>query len=201
MMTDNREVEVSDRIATVPNLLSAIRLAGVPLFLYLLLGPEADGWALVILLVSGGTDWLDGKLARMLGQASKLGAVLDPLVDRLYVVSTLVAFVLRGIIPWWVAAILIGRDVVLGLTMFVYRRRSLPPPDVIYLGKAATFVVMIALPVLLVSTGTGSVADAAGPLGYALLIWGTALYTWTGLLYLGKAIAVAKAVDPTVAGM
>ena len=135
-MTNDRELEVSDRIATIPNLLSAVRLLGVPLFLYLMLGPQADGWALVILLVSGGTDWLDGKLARMLGQASKLGAILDPLVDRLYVVSTLVAFVVRGIIPWWVAAILIGRDAVLGLTMFVYRRRSLPPPDVIYLGKA-----------------------------------------------------------------
>ncbi|OZF02267.1 CDP-diacylglycerol--glycerol-3-phosphate 3-phosphatidyltransferase [Rhodococcus sp. 15-2388-1-1a] len=199
-MTNDRELEVSDRIATIPNLLSAVRLLGVPLFLYLMLGPQADGWALVILLVSGGTDWLDGKLARMLGQASKLGAILDPLVDRLYVVSTLVAFVVRGIIPWWVAAILIGRDAVLGLTMFVYRRRSLPPPDVIYLGKAATFVVMIALPVLLVSAGSNSVADAAGPLGYALLIWGTALYVWTGLLYLGKAIAVARAVEPTVAG-
>ena len=78
-MTNNHELEVSDRIATIPNLLSAIRLLGVPLFLYLMLGPEADGWALVILLVSGGTDWLDGKLARMLGQASKLGAILDPL--------------------------------------------------------------------------------------------------------------------------
>ncbi|OZF27193.1 CDP-alcohol phosphatidyltransferase family protein [Rhodococcus sp. 14-2483-1-2] len=199
-MTNDRELEVSDRIATIPNLLSAVRLLGVPLFLYLMLGPQADGWALVILLVSGGTDWLDGKLARMLGQASKLGAILDPLVDRLYVVSTLVAFVVRGIIPWWVAAILIGRDAVLGLTMFVYRRRSLPPPDVIYLGKAATFVVMIALPVLLVSAGSNSVADAAGPLGYALLIWGTALYVWTGLLYLGKAIAVARAVEPTAAG-
>ncbi|OZD66894.1 CDP-diacylglycerol--glycerol-3-phosphate 3-phosphatidyltransferase [Rhodococcus sp. 05-340-1] len=199
-MTNDRELEVSDRIATIPNLLSAVRLLGVPLFLYLMLGPQADGWALVILLVSGGTDWLDGKLARMLGQASKLGAILDPLVDRLYVVSTLVAFVVRGIIPWWVAAILIGRDAVLGLTMFVYRRRSLPPPDVIYLGKAATFVVMIALPVLLVSAGSNSVADAAGPLGYALLIWGTALYVWTGLLYLGKAIAVARSVEPTVAG-
>ena len=199
-MTNDRELEVSDRIATIPNLLSAVRLLGVPLFLYLMLGPQADGWALVILLVSGGTDWLDGKLARMLGQASKLGAILDPLVDRLYVVSTLVAFVVRGIIPWWVAAILIGRDAVLGLTMFVYRRRSLPPPDVIYLGKAATFVVMIALPVLLVSAGSNSVADAAGPLGYALLIWGTALYVWTGLLYLGKAIAVARAVGSTAAG-
>ena len=199
-MTGNHELDVSERIATVPNLLSAIRLAGVPLFLYLLLGPAADGWALVVLLVSGGTDRLDGKLARMLGHASKLGAVLDPFVGRLSVVSALVAFVLRGIIPWWVAAILIGRDAVLGLTMFVYRRRSLPPPDVIYLGKAATFVVMIALPVLLVAAGTSSVAGVAGPLGYALLIWGTVLYSWTGLLYLGKAIAVARAVGPTAAG-
>lgn len=197
-MTDRRDLEVSNRVLTVPNVLSALRLAGVPVFVFLLLGPRADGWALAILLISGGTDWLDGKLARVLGQASKLGAILDPLVDRLYVVTTLVAFVLRGIIPWWVAAILIGRDAILGLTLIIYRRRALPPPDVIYLGKAATFAVMIALPVLLVSAGSSSVADIAAPVGWALLVWGTVLYTWTGLLYLGKALAVARTIPPSV---
>lgn len=188
-----------DRILTVPNLLSLVRLAGVPLFLYLLLGPHADGWALAILMLSGFTDWADGKLARLLDQTSRLGALLDPLVDRLYVITTLVAFVLRDIIPWWVAAILIGRDLVLALTLPVYRRRGLPPPEVIYLGKAATFALMFALPLTLAAQGDWGIASVAHAWGYALLIWGTVLYVWTGGLYLAKAVAVARGVPPTLA--
>lgn len=135
MNSVDRDTARSDRIVTVPNLLSVVRLLGVPLFVYLLLVTHSDGWALAILMISGFTDWLDGKLARILDQSSKLGALLDPFVDRLYVVTTLVTFVLRGFIPWWVAAILIGRDAVLALTLLIYRRRGLPPPDVMYLAK------------------------------------------------------------------
>ncbi|MGB3369793.1 MAG: CDP-alcohol phosphatidyltransferase family protein [Rhodococcus sp. (in: high G+C Gram-positive bacteria)] len=187
---------LSDRVLTIPNVLSAVRLLLIPLFLYLLLGPRADGLALAVLLASGATDWLDGKLARVLDQSSRLGAVLDPLVDRLSVVSTLAAFVIRGIIPWWVALILVGRDLVLAATMLIYRRRGLPPPEVIYLGKAATFVIMVALPVLLASTGESAVADVFSPIGYALLVWGTVLYVWTGVLYSYKALLVARSVPP-----
>ncbi len=188
------DTDLSSRILTVPNVLSTLRLLAIPLFLYLLLVPEADGWALTVLLLSGATDWLDGKLARALDQSSRLGALLDPLVDRLSVVSALAAFVARGIIPWWVAAILIGRDLVLAATLLIYRRRGLPPPEVIYLGKAATFVIMVALPVLLGATGESVVADVLTPIGYSLIIWGTALYTWTGALYTYKASIVAKTI-------
>lgn len=188
------DAELSSRVLTVPNVLSTLRLLAIPLFLYLLLVPEADGWALTVLLLSGATDWLDGKLARALDQSSQLGALLDPLVDRLSVVSALAAFVGRGIIPWWVAAILIGRDLVLAGTLLIYRRRGLPPPEVIYLGKAATFVIMVALPVLLGATGESVVADVLTPIGYSLIIWGTALYTWTGVLYTYKASIVAKTI-------
>ncbi|NKZ80766.1 CDP-alcohol phosphatidyltransferase family protein [Rhodococcus hoagii] len=174
--------------------MSMIRLAGVPLFLYLLLGPQADGWALAVLMLSGFTDWADGKLARLLNQMSRLGALLDPFVDRLYVISTLVAFVLRDIIPWWLAAILIGRDLILALTLPVYRRRGLPPPDVIYLGKAATFALMFALPILLAVQSDWAGASIANAWGYALLVWGTVLYVWTAGIYIAKAVGVARAV-------
>lgn len=187
---------LSDRVVTVPNVLSVVRLLFIPLFLYLFLGLDEDGWALIVLLVSGATDWLDGKLARALDQSSRIGALLDPLVDRLSVVTTLVAFVIRGIIPWWVAAILVGRDLVLAGTMLIYRRRKLPPPEVIYLGKAATFVIMIALPVLLGSTGESAVAAVLSPLGYSLIVWGTGLYIWTGVLYTYKAVVIARTVPP-----
>ncbi|GGG10944.1 CDP-diacylglycerol--glycerol-3-phosphate 3-phosphatidyltransferase [Rhodococcoides trifolii] len=186
------EATSQDRIVTVPNALSLLRLLGIPVFVYLLLGPRADGWALALLMIIGATDWLDGKLARLLDQSSRLGALLDPLVDRLFVVTVLVAFAVRGIIPWWVAALLIGRDAILGLTMFVYKSRGLPPPDVIYLGKAATFVIMSALPILLAAQGDWVVSVVADPVGHALLVWGTGLYVWTGALYLIKAIRVAR---------
>lgn len=187
----------SDRILTIPNLLSVLRLLGVPVFLWLLLVREADGLAFALLVLSGVTDWADGKLARLLDQSSRLGAMLDPFVDRLYLVATLAAFVVRDIIPWWLAVILVGRDLVLTLTLVVYRRRSLPPPEVIYLGKAATFALMAALPWLLAGEGDWVVAGFGRAFGGALLWWGAAVYVWTGILYVGKAVAVARAIPET----
>lgn len=188
---------LSDRLLTVPNVLSVLRLIGIPLFLWLLLVEHADGWAFTLLILSGVTDFLDGKLARLLDQSSRLGALLDPLVDRLYLVTTLAAFVARDLIPWWVAALLIGRDLVLTLTLQVYRRRGLDPPEVIYLGKAATFALMSALPWLLAGEMDWAGDGFGRAFGGALLIWGTAVYVWTGLLYLGRAIAVARTVPRT----
>ncbi len=184
----------ADRILTVPNVLSVLRLLGVPLFLWLLLVERADGWAFALLVASGVTDFLDGKLARLLEQSSRLGALLDPFVDRLYLVTTLAAFVIRGLMPWWVAALLVGRDLVLTATLSVYKRRDLPPPEVIYLGKAATFALMSALPWLLGGQMDWAAAGFGRAFGGALLIWGTAVYLWTGALYTGKAIAVARAI-------
>ncbi|GAA5049240.1 CDP-alcohol phosphatidyltransferase family protein [Nocardia callitridis] len=185
-----------DRVLTVPNVLSVLRLLGVPLFIWLLLVVHADAWAFVLLILSGFTDFLDGKLARLLDQSSRLGALLDPFVDRLYLVTTLVTFVIRGLIPWWVAVILVARDLVLMLTLSVYRRRDLPPPEVIYLGKAATFALMSALPWLLAGEIDWAAAGFGRAFGGALLVWGTVAYLWTGLLYVGKAIAVARAIPP-----
>ncbi|MGX7732247.1 CDP-alcohol phosphatidyltransferase family protein [Rhodococcus sp. 2H158] len=184
----------SDRIVTVPNVLSVVRLVGIPIFLYLVLVRHADGWALAVLMLSGITDWADGKLARLLDQASRLGAVLDPLVDRLYVVTTLLALVARGIVPWWIAAVLIGRELVLAPTLAVYRRRGLPPPEVLYLGKGATFLLMFALPLLLAAEALPAAAGVLAPAGWAALLWGTALYVWTGVLYLSQAVRTARAV-------
>ncbi|MGH8881189.1 MAG: CDP-alcohol phosphatidyltransferase family protein [Stackebrandtia sp.] len=185
---------LADRVLTVPNVLSMLRLIGVPVFLWLLLVRHADGWAFVLLVSSGLTDFLDGKLARLLDQSSRLGALLDPFVDRLFLVTTLVAFVARDLLPWWVAALLIGRDLVLTLTLPVYRRRDLAPPEVIYLGKAATFALMVALPWLLAGQMDWAGDGFGRAFGGALLIWGTAVYVWTGLLYLGRALAVARTV-------
>ena len=182
----------ADRIVTVPNALSVLRLAGVPVFLWLLLGPKADIIALIVLVTASFTDWLDGKLARWLNQTSRIGALLDPAADRLYIVATLIAFVLRGIVPWWLAAILIGKDVAVGLCLPLLRRAGYAPPEVHYVGKAATFALLYALPLLLLAQGGSTLAQIARPIGYAFTIWGTVLYVWSGALYIGQAVIAVR---------
>jgi len=185
--------QAPDRILTVPNLLSVLRLLGVPLFLWLLLGPHADGWALVVLMVSGFSDWADGKLARLLNQTSKLGVLLDPAADRLYILATLVAFVARDIIPLWLAVVIVGRDLLLGLTLPVLRRHGYGPPPVHNLGKAATLALLYAFPLLLLANGHGTMSDIARPIGWAFTIWGTALYLWAGVLYVVHVVRLVRA--------
>jgi cardiolipin synthase len=182
----------TDRIATVPNLLSVLRLLGVPLFLWLLLGPHADGWALGTLMVSGFTDWADGVLARKLNQLSRLGALLDPLADRLYILATLVGLVLRHIIPWWLAALIVGRDAILGVGIWLLKRRGWGPPDVHYLGKAATFCLLYAFPLLLIGAYHGTVPDIARPIAWAFTVWGTALYLWAGAVYARQIVQLVR---------
>lgn len=175
----------ADRLLTVPNVLSLLRLAGVPLFLWLLLGPQYDLLAMLVLALSGITDWLDGKLARLLNQSSRLGELLDPAVDRLYTLTTLLAFGVRDILPWWVIAVLIGRDVVLSLTLPVLRHHGYGPLPVHYLGKAATLCLLYAFPFLLLADNVqGWLQAVAQAFAVAFTVWGGALYVWSGVLYL-----------------
>ena len=173
----------TSRVLTVPNIISIIRLAGVPLFLWLVLGPEADGWALLVLALSGVSDYLDGYLARKLHQTSTLGTILDPVADRLYILATVVGLAWRDIIPWWLAVLLPARDLLLwGLVPFL-RTRGYSALPVHFLGKAATANLLYAFPLLLLGDGHGVVAALARVFGWAFAIWGTGLYWWAGLLY------------------
>ena len=173
----------TSRVWTVPNLLSMIRLAGVPVFLWLVLGPEADGWALVLLMFSGVTDFLDGYLARKLDQTSQLGQILDPVADRLYILAVVVGLALRDIIPWWVALILPLRDLLLWGLVPLLRTRGYSALPVHFLGKAATFNLLYAFPLLLLGDGTGVLATLAKVFGWAFAWWGIGLYWWAGVLY------------------
>ncbi|HYH34447.1 MAG TPA: CDP-alcohol phosphatidyltransferase family protein [Nocardioides sp.] len=173
----------TDRVLTVPNLLSMARLAGVPLFLWLVLGPEADGWALALLMVSGITDYLDGWLARRLGQMSRLGQVLDPVADRLYILAVVIGLALRDVIPWWVALILPLRDALLWVLVPFLRTRGYSALPVHFLGKAATFNLLYAFPLLLLGDGDGLLATLADVFGWAFAVWGIGLYWWGGILY------------------
>ncbi len=182
-MESDATVADGRQVLTIPNVISIIRLAGVPLFLWLILVPEADGWALLVLMLSGVSDFADGYLARRLNQTSPLGAILDPVADRLYILSTVVGLAVRDIIPWWLAILLPARDLFLwGLVPFL-RTRGYSALPVHFLGKAATANLLYAFPLLLLGDGTGLLAMLAKVFGWAFAIWGTGLYWWAGILY------------------
>lgn len=194
------DTQLSGRVGTLPNMLSAARLLGVPLFLWLALGPHADGWALVVLMVSGFTDWLDGWVARALDQSSKLGQVLDPLADRLYIVAVVVALALRSVIPVWLAVVLLLRDVFLTCLVPLLRTRGFSALPVHFLGKAATASLLYAFPLLLLGDGSGHLAQTADVVGWAFAIWGTGLYWWAGLLYAYQVSVLLRNPRPTGVG-
>lgn len=185
---------VSDRVLTLPNALSALRLVGVPFFLWLVLN-EHDAAAVIVLMVSGFTDWLDGKIARKWNQTSRVGQLLDPAADRLYILATLVGLTARGIVPLWLTLVLVGRDVLLAPTILVLRRYGYGPLPVHFLGKAATFNLLAGFPLLLLGGGDSWVSQVAHAFGWAFAIWGTTLYWWAGVLYIvqmRQVVAVAR---------
>ena len=197
-----------DRVLTIPNGISAARLAGVPVFLWLVLGPQtatADYWAVALLIVAGLSDWLDGKIARALtragcaigrcdgwtadgprvNQGSRLGEVLDPAADRLYIAATIIALAVRAIIPWWLVAVLALRELTVGVALTVLRRRAgFGTLQVSFVGKAATLCLLYAFPLLFLGDHPGWGGTLARVLGWAFATWGTALYWWAAMLYL-----------------
>jgi cardiolipin synthase (CMP-forming) len=187
------EAGPGDRVFTVPNLISMARLAGVPVFLWLVIVPQADWWAVGLLIAAGLSDWLDGKLARAWNQQSRLGQVLDPAADRLYIAATLVGLAVRAIIPWWLVALLVARELVLGVALLVLRRHDFGPLQVSFVGKAATLCLLYAFPLLFLGSHAGPAAVAARVTGWAFAIWGTALYWWAAVLYLVQARQVIAA--------
>lgn len=172
---------------TIPNALSFLRLLGVPVFFYLIVGPERDGLALLILVVSAFTDWLDGYLARKLQQFSRLGELLDPLADRLYTLAALIALYIRGAIPLLVVVLLLSRDVVMSLVLLRLKRHGITGVPVHFVGKAATMNLLYALPLVLLGTFTGLIGQVAYVIGWAFLIWGIGMYWYAAWLYIQQA--------------
>jgi cardiolipin synthase (CMP-forming) len=187
---------VGDRIVTWPNALSAARLAGVPVFLWLVLVPQtatADLIAAGILGLAGITDWLDGKLARMLNQQSRLGQLLDPAADRLYIAATVIALAIRGIIPWWLFAALAARELCVGIALLVLKQRTpYSALQVSFVGKTATLCLMYAFPLLFLGAHSGPAAEVVRVFGWAFAVWGVALYWWAAMLYLTQVRDLVK---------
>jgi len=190
--------DVSTRIWTVPNVLSMLRLAGVPLFLYWALVTEQDGRAILLLMAAGASDYFDGLIARRWQQFTRLGQLLDPAADRLYILATLLALVVRDGLPLWWALALIGRDVVLACFLPVLRRAGHGPLPVHFLGKAATFNLLYAFPMLLAAVpgNEGLLADVFRPMGWAFATWGSVLYLWAGVLYVVQVRQVVREAPP-----
>jgi len=186
-------IAASDRIWTIPNVISFIRLLGVPLFLYLLLGPQHDVAAVIVLTLGGTTDWVDGYVARRMNSVSRLGELLDPFADRLYILATLVGFTLREVVPWWLTTALLLREAVLAVALLVLRRHGYGPPPVHYVGKTGTFVLLGAFPVLLLAEAVPAVHAVAAPIGWGLAWWALGLYWAAAVLYLAQARALLRA--------
>lgn len=181
-----------DRVLTVPNALSAIRLVLIAVFVYALLFAHANGWAVGILMFSGASDWADGKIARLLDQSSRLGALLDPAVDRLYMICVPVVMALSGIVPWWFVGILLARDGLLAATLPLLWSRGLSALPVTYIGKAATFALMSGFPLVLLGTWDALWSRVVGACGWAFLIWGMYGYLWAFAQYVVQMTLVIR---------
>ncbi|WP_183392486.1 CDP-alcohol phosphatidyltransferase family protein [Kineococcus radiotolerans] len=186
---------VSDRVLTIPNGLSLLRLLLLPVFAVLILGGR-DGWALLVLVVSSASDYLDGNLARRWNQVTRLGQVLDPFADRLYILTTLLGLAHRDLVPWWLVVVLLARDLVLVATVPVLARMGHTVLPVHFLGKAGTFCLLGAFPLLLLAEVSTTLAGPAGAVGWALALWGTGLYWWAGVLYLVQLVRLRRSERP-----
>ncbi len=182
---------VSARVWTIPNVLSFFRLALVPVFLWLIVVGE-DGFALLVLVVSSITDFLDGYLARRLHQVSRLGQLLDPAADRLYIFAALVGLAWREVIPWWLVAIIVARDVMLAVLGVILANHGFGPLPVHHLGKVATFCLFWAIPLLMLGEAFASLAPVSLPVGWAFALWGAFLYWWAGVVYIVETARVIR---------
>jgi cardiolipin synthase len=172
----------SSRIWTIPNLLSMLRLLLVPVFLvYIVLGDYVT--ALVVLIVASFTDLLDGYLARRLKQLTRLGRLLDPAADRLYIFAALIGLASRGLVPWWIVAVIVARDVLIVVLGVVLANFGYGPLHVHQLGKVATFALFTGLPLLMLGAAFPAVEAVSAPIGWAVTLWGAFLYWWAGIIY------------------
>lgn len=189
--------QVSSRVFTLPNILSFFRLALVPLFLAFIIVGE-DALALLVLIVSSITDFLDGYLARRLNQVSRLGQLLDPAADRLYIFAALIGLAWRDVLPWWLVAVILARDVMLAILGVILANHGYGPLPVHHLGKVATFCLFVALPLLMLGEAFDAFAPISLPLGWAFALWGAFLYWWAGIVYIGETRRVIRI--PAAAG-
>jgi cardiolipin synthase len=160
----------------------------------LVLAAHRDVVALGVLVVAGITDFLDGWLARRTGNVTRIGELLDPIVDRLFILTAAVTLYADHSIPLWLAAAVLVRDVLLWVLVPFLRTRGITALPVHYLGKAATFNLLYAFPLLLISDGHGTVHELARTFAWAFTLWGVGLYWWVGIIYARQVIGLVRSV-------
>jgi cardiolipin synthase len=172
-------------------LISLFRLVMVPLFAWLALNGQNLA-AFAVLAVAAASDWLDGRIARAMNQQSRLGELLDPAADRLFIFVTLVVLAVRDLVPVWLVVVIVGRDVLLAVVLALLVAAQVGPLPVHFVGKAGTFALLYALPLLLLAQTSGPVGTAADVLGWAFALWGIGLYWLAGALYVRQAFGVLR---------
>jgi cardiolipin synthase len=170
------------RLLTIPNLISASRLLGVPFFFHAIT-ERSYGLALAFVIYAGFSDWADGKIARSLHQCSKLGERLDPLADRLYIASTIIGLAIIDVVPWWLVMAILARDAVMFVYLLWLRTRDITGVPVHYIGKAATMLLLYAFPVLILGEAVPALQDVCRAFGWAFGLWGLGMYWYAALLY------------------
>jgi cardiolipin synthase len=168
---------------TIPNVVSFARLLGIPALIYFGLIEQNDVVAFWIFAIASITDWLDGFLARKLNQFSELGALLDPIADRLYILTAIIVLLMRGLLPAVAVALILGRELWLALLQLNNRKRGFAPPSVHYVGKAGTLLLLYSLPAVFLGNIDFWLSPIFHYLGLAFLWWGIATYWYAGFLY------------------
>lgn len=172
-----------DRVLTVPNAITFVRLLLIPVFVWLLFGRENRAAAATLLAVLGATDWVDGFLARRWHQVSTVGKILDPTADRLLLATGVLSIVIDGSVPVWVAVLTIAREALVAVTALLLASAGAKRIDVTWAGKAGTFGLMFAYPLFLAGHSTLSWADTAAVLAYVFVIPGLAFSYWSAAGY------------------
>ena len=185
------ELSIWAQLRTLPNLLSLLRLALVPVFLYLIVSGQPIA-AFLVLVIASITDWLDGYFARKLNQVTRIGALLDPAADRLYIFATLIGLAITGSIPAWLPVVVIARDVVLAFTIPLLASRNYGPLPVHFFGKAGTFALLYAFPLLLLADWWVQAQFVILPIAWAFALWGVGLYWYAGFIYLNQVFHLVK---------
>ncbi|MBH0083633.1 CDP-alcohol phosphatidyltransferase family protein [Salinibacterium sp. SWN167] len=190
-MATRSSPEISDRVWTVPNVLSFIRLALVPVFLYLIISAQ-DALALIVLVFSSLSDYADGVIARRFNQITRLGQLLDPAADRLFIFAALIGLAARDVIPWWLFLVIVGRDIMLVILGIISANFGFGPLPVHHLGKVATAALFYALPILMLGQAFPAIAGVTDPIGWAFALWGAFLYWWAGFIYVAQSVRISR---------
>jgi cardiolipin synthase len=189
-----------DRIWTVPNVVTMVRLACIPLYVWLLFGADRQTRAAALLAALGATDWIDGYVARRFHQVSTLGKVLDPVADRILVVTAVVTIMVQGAVPVWFGVVTLLREVVVSGAVMLLASLGAARIDVLWVGKAGTFALMTAYPLFLVSHGPATWQTVLHVVAWIIGLVGLALAWVAAASYIAparKALADGRRHDTT----